>query len=77
MTGHLLGAAGAIDAISCILSINNNVVPPTINHFNKDPEIDPEKQVLLMPWGFGPRGWFATRHRVADQAGRRQWPRDR
>ena len=42
MTGHLLGAAGAIEAISCILSINNNVVPPTINHFNKDPEIDPK-----------------------------------
>ena len=36
MTGHLLGAAGAIEAISCILSINNNIVPPTINHFNKD-----------------------------------------
>lgn len=40
MTGHLLGAAGAIEAISCILSINNNIVPPTINHFNDDPEID-------------------------------------
>ena len=40
MTGHLLGAAGAVEAISCILSINNNLVPPTINHFNNDPEID-------------------------------------
>ena len=40
MTGHLLGAAGAIEVISCILSINNNMVPPTINHFNDDPEID-------------------------------------
>ena len=40
MTGHLLGAAGAIEAISCILSIKNSVVPPTINHFNDDPEID-------------------------------------
>ena len=40
MTGHLLGAAGAVEAISCILSINNNIVPPTINHFNDDPEID-------------------------------------
>ena len=40
MTGHLLGAAGAVEAISCILAINNNVVPPTINHFNDDPEID-------------------------------------
>ena len=40
MTGHLLGAAGAIEAISCILSIKNNQIPPTINHFNEDPEID-------------------------------------
>jgi 3-oxoacyl-[acyl-carrier-protein] synthase II len=40
MTGHLLGAAGAVEVISCILSINNNMVPPTINHFNDDPEID-------------------------------------
>jgi len=40
MTGHLLGAAGAIEAISCILSINHGIVPPTINHFNDDPEID-------------------------------------
>ena len=41
MTGHLLGAAGAIEAISCILSMNNNMVPPTINHFNRDENIDP------------------------------------
>jgi 3-oxoacyl-[acyl-carrier-protein] synthase II len=40
MTGHLLGAAGAVEAISCVLAINNNIVPPTINHFNDDPEID-------------------------------------
>ena len=40
MTGHLLGAAGAIEAISCVLSIKNGIVPPTINHFNDDPEID-------------------------------------
>ena len=40
MTGHLLGAAGAIEAISCILSIKNNQVPPTINHFTKDKQID-------------------------------------
>ena len=40
MTGHLLGAAGAIEVISCVLSINNGIVPPTINHFNDDPEID-------------------------------------
>ena len=40
MTGHLLGAAGAVEAISCVLSIENGIVPPTINHFNHDPEID-------------------------------------
>ena len=40
MTGHLLGAAGAIEAIATILAINNNIIPPTINHFTDDPEID-------------------------------------
>ena len=40
MTGHLLGAAGAIEAIACILSVKNNIVPPTINHVTDDPEID-------------------------------------
>jgi 3-oxoacyl-[acyl-carrier-protein] synthase II len=41
MTGHLLGAAGAIEAIACLLAINQSVIPPTINHFNDDPELDP------------------------------------
>ena len=36
------GAAGAIEAISCILSMKNSIVPPTINHFTDDPEIDPK-----------------------------------
>ena len=40
MTGHLLGAAGAIEAIACIKAIENDIVPPTINHFTDDPEID-------------------------------------
>ncbi|WP_177761293.1 beta-ketoacyl-ACP synthase II [Flavobacterium sp. I3-2] len=40
MTGHLLGATGAIEAISCILSIKHGIVPPTINHFTDDEEID-------------------------------------
>ncbi len=40
MTGHLLGAAGAIEAIACILSIKNGIVPPTINHFTDDEAID-------------------------------------
>lgn len=41
MTGHLLGAAGAIEAIATILAVKNDVVPPTINHFTDDPEFDP------------------------------------
>jgi 3-oxoacyl-[acyl-carrier-protein] synthase II len=40
MTGHLLGGAGAIEAIACVLSIVHDIVPPTINHFTDDPEID-------------------------------------
>jgi len=40
MTGHLLGAAGAIEGIASILSLVNQVVPPTINHTTDDPEID-------------------------------------
>jgi len=40
MTGHLLGAAGAIEAIACILAVQDNIVPPTINHANSDPELD-------------------------------------
>ena len=42
MTGHLLGAAGAIEAIACVLAVKNDMVPPTINHFTDDPEIDPK-----------------------------------
>ena len=40
MTGHLLGAAGAIETIAAVLSVKNNSIPPTINHFTDDPEID-------------------------------------
>lgn len=40
MTGHLLGAAGAIEGLACILAIQNSMVPPTINHFTDDEEID-------------------------------------
>ena len=47
MTGHLLGAAGAIEAIACIKSIENNIVPPTINHSTVDPEIDPKLNLTL------------------------------
>ena len=42
MTGHLLGAAGAIEAIASIMSIQKNIVPPTINHETPDEEIDPK-----------------------------------
>lgn len=40
MTGHLLGAAGAVEAIACILAIRNGLVPPTINHFTDDENFD-------------------------------------
>ncbi len=66
MTGHLLGAAGAIEAIASILAIENNIVPPTINHFTDDPEFDPRfnftfnkaqkrevKMILSNTFGFG------------------------
>ncbi len=41
MTGHLLGAAGAIESIACIMATMNDIVPPTINHFTDDDRIDP------------------------------------
>ena len=40
MTGHLLGAAGAIESIACLLAINQSIIPPTINHFTDDPGLD-------------------------------------
>ncbi len=42
MTGHCLGAAGVIEAIACIQSVVHNIVPPTINHFTDDPDLDPK-----------------------------------
>lgn len=42
MTGHLLGAAGAIEAIACIMAVQHDIVPPTINHFTDDPALDPK-----------------------------------
>jgi len=47
MTGHLLGAAGAIEAISSILSIKNGIIPPTINHTTVDENIDPSLNLTL------------------------------
>jgi 3-oxoacyl-[acyl-carrier-protein] synthase II len=47
MTGHLLGAAGVIEAIASILTVKNGVVPPTINNATIDPEIDPKLNLTL------------------------------
>jgi 3-oxoacyl-[acyl-carrier-protein] synthase II len=41
MTGHCLGAAGVVEAIACVMSVQHDIVPPTINHFTDDPELDP------------------------------------
>ncbi|MFT3681795.1 MAG: beta-ketoacyl-ACP synthase II [Ferruginibacter sp.] len=40
MTGHCLGAAGALEALACIMAVTRDIVPPTINHFTDDPELD-------------------------------------
>jgi len=48
MTGHLLGAAGAIESIASILAIRNGIIPPTINHTTLDPEIDPKLNLTLL-----------------------------
>lgn len=42
MTGHLLGAAGAIEAVACVKAIEHQIVPPTINHFTDDEQFDPK-----------------------------------
>jgi 3-oxoacyl-[acyl-carrier-protein] synthase II len=66
MTGHCLGAAGVVEAIACIMSVVHDIVPPTINHFEDDPELDarlnftfhkPQKRIvnaaLSNTFGFG------------------------
>jgi 3-oxoacyl-[acyl-carrier-protein] synthase II len=40
MTGHCLGAAGALEALACIMAVSQDIIPPTINHFTDDPELD-------------------------------------
>ena len=47
MTGHLLGAAGAIEAIAAILAMEHSIIPPTINHTTVDENIDPELNLTL------------------------------
>ncbi|MDZ7898812.1 MAG: beta-ketoacyl-ACP synthase II [Arcicella sp.] len=47
MTGHLLGGAGAVEAVACILAMQHNLVPPTINHFTEDPEVDNKLNLTL------------------------------
>ncbi|CAN5326485.1 beta-ketoacyl-ACP synthase II [soil metagenome] len=42
MTGHCLGAAGVIEALACILAVTRDIIPPTINHFTDDPDLDPK-----------------------------------
>ena len=71
MTGHLLGAAGAVEAIASIMAIQDGIVPPTINHFTDDPDIDPKLNLtfgkpqrrtvnVAMSNGFGFGGHNAT-----------------
>ena len=47
MTGHLLGAAGVIESIACIMAVKNDIIPPTINHFTDDPDIDNKLNLTL------------------------------
>ena len=47
MTGHLLGAAGAIEALACIMSLTEGIVAPTINNENLDPKVDPKLNLTL------------------------------
>ena len=47
MTGHLLGAAGVIEAIACIMAVKNDIIPPTINHETQDTEIDEKLNLTL------------------------------
>jgi 3-oxoacyl-[acyl-carrier-protein] synthase II len=58
MTGHLLGAAGAIEAVATILSVINDIVPPTINHFTDDPAFDPRLNLTF----------HKAQHRTVDAA---------
>jgi 3-oxoacyl-[acyl-carrier-protein] synthase II len=79
MTGHLLGAAGAIESIACLMAMNESIIPPTINHFVDDPELDPrlnmtfnaaqQKKVniaLSNTFGFGGHNFSVIFKKVTD-----------
>ena len=63
MTGHLLGATGAVEALACIMAITHGVIPPTINCENRDPEIDPEAEPYAQQ-GAEARGEVCTKQYV-------------
>ena len=46
MTGHLLGGSSAIEAVATVLTLRDGIIPPTINHFNDDPAIDPNIDIV-------------------------------
>ena len=46
MTGHLLGGSSAIEAVATVLTLRDGIIPPTINHFNDDPTIDPNLDIV-------------------------------
>lgn len=58
MTGHCLGAAGALEALACVMAVTKDIVPPTINHFTDDPELDPNLNFTFN----------AAQHRVVNAA---------
>jgi 3-oxoacyl-[acyl-carrier-protein] synthase II len=86
MTGHLLGAAGAIEAIASVLAIKHQLVPPTINHFTDDEAFDPELNftfnkaqerkvnvVLSNTFGFGGTQFFHHLPQIAGIASGRSF----
>lgn len=79
MTGHLLGAAGAIEALACILALEKQIIPPTINHFTDDEQFDPKlnftfnkaqkrevNAVLSNTFGFGGHNTSIVMKKVID-----------
>ena len=67
MTGHFLGAAGAIESIACLMAINHSIIPPTINHFTDDVGLDPKLNLTF-------NGSRARSQHCAVQHFRLWWP---